>query len=380
MLIVASYSFPFLTETDLLTRWEDGVPDSEEPSYLLLMTVCAISSQTAALGAVFDEALLEDLPVHDSDWYYDEAVAKVPPRIVQSQDLDYLRSFGLLAVYSLQSGNQVDLQRYLGLCHAFVAQHSFHDEHRWPADLSLSDVDDRRRMFWCLYRLELHSACTYGHMVRMPESQASVLYPRITPAMDPETQLWTAGWDYITDLFRLLEYAIFSLRGCKTRKPLLAMFCSVPPATMLLESLSQLKGNKPRMLQDLDSLQGASHSNRCQYMAVQIVCSETLVTIMSLLYCQASANEIMEVAKSFLDELTKAPLIMFRIAGSQIVHQLLGVGHMVYNASFYEHGRYWPEAKRLLAFLGDLVKTLENDIPSAVEAGERFLRLANTEI
>ncbi|TPX13618.1 uncharacterized protein E0L32_006089 [Thyridium curvatum] len=330
--------FPFLPEKDLLTRWEDSIPGPEEPSYMLLMALCAVSSQTASLKAVFDSALIDGPPVHDSDLYFLEAVSKIPMRIAQSQDLDYLRSFGLLAVYSLRCGNHTDLHRYLGLYHALVAQHGFHDESRWPSDISLSDVDDRRRLFWCVYRLEIHSACVLGHVVRMPESQVFVLYPRITPAMEPETQAWTAGWDYITDLYRLLEYAMFSLRGCKNRKPILAGLLDRPSPTTLLDSLHRLKAAKPRiLLADPDS---AFQSNRCKYMAVEIICMETLVNIMALLYCQAPASEVMTVADNFLKEVAMVPLIMFRIASSQIVHQILGVGHMLCNASRYENGQY----------------------------------------
>ncbi|RDL39321.1 Uncharacterized protein BP5553_03661 [Venustampulla echinocandica] len=370
--------FPFLPENDLLTRWEDGIPDAEGPSYMLLMALCAVSSQTVALNAVFDNTLLEGLPSHDSTKYYSEAVSKMPVHIPQSQDLDYLRSFGLLAVYSLRRGDHSDLHRYLGLYHALVAQNGFHDEGRWPSDISMSDADDRRRLFWCVYRLEIHSACVLGHMVRMPESQISVLYPRITPAMEPETRAWTAGWDYITDLFRLLEYAIFSLREGKNRKPVFAVLCNRPSPTTLCDSLAQLKASKPRILLGLSERDSGFQSNRCKYMAVQIACTETLVNIMALLYCQAPAREVIDIAESFLEEVTKAPLIIFKVASSQIVHQLLGVGHMLYNASQYDSGLYRPEAKRLVAFLGDLAQSLGGDIPSAAEAGERLLRLAET--
>lgn len=369
-------SFPFLPESDLLIRWESNIPDPDGPSYMLLMALCAVSSQTAALNAVFDNTLLDGLCIPDSDRYFSEAVSKIPARIAQSQDLDYLRSFGLLAVYSLRRSNHNDLHRYLGLYHASVAQHGFHDEGRWPDNISMSEVDDRRRLFWCVYRLEIHSACVLGHIVRMPESQVSVLYPRITPAMDPETHAWTAGWDYITDLFRLLEYAIFSLHGCKSRKPLMAVLCDRPSPTTLLDSLARLKTSKPRILLGLADPGSAFQSNRCSYMAVQITCTETLVNIMALLYCQAPAHEMMDVAESFLEEVTKAPLIMFKVASSQIVHQLLGVGHMLSNASKYENGRYRSEATRLIVFLGDLVKNLEHDIPSAAQAGRRLLGLA----
>ncbi|KAK6373972.1 uncharacterized protein PV06_02836 [Exophiala oligosperma] len=377
--------FPFLPENDLLTRWQDDIPDPDSPSYMLLMALCAVSSQAVALNAVFDSTLLEGLPDHDSGRYYSEAVSKIPVQIGQPQDLDSLRSFGLLAVYSLLYGNHSELHQYLGLYHALVAQCAFHDESRWPRDLSLGDIDDRRRLFWCVYRLEIHSACVLGHTVRMPEAQVSVLYPRLTPAMAPETYAWTAGWDYITDLFRLLEYAIFSLRGCRSRNAVFAALCERPSPATLLDSLARLKQNKPRILSSLSEQPGSGpeddgsnqlQSNRCKYMAVQIACTETLVNIMVLLYCQAPAREVMSIAESFLEEVTKAPLIMFKVASSQIVHQLLGVGQIIYNASLYDSGLYRSEAKRLLTFLGDLVQNLENDIPSAARARERLLNLA----
>ncbi|KAF3810828.1 hypothetical protein GCG54_00003005 [Colletotrichum gloeosporioides] len=368
--------FPFLSEKDLEVRWETGISDTDGPSYALLMSLCAVSSQMAAMNAVFDNTLLQGISIPDSELYFTEAVSNIPVHIPQSQNLDYLRSFGLLAVYSLRHGNHSDLHRYLGLYHASVAQHGFHDESRWPDDITTFEVDDRRRLFWCAYRLEVHSACVLGHVVRMPESQVSVLYPRITPAMDPETQAWTAGWDYITDLFRLLEYAIFSLHGCKNRKAVLAVLYDKPAPTTLLNSLAQLKANKSRILLGLTEADGEFQSNRCKYMSVQITCTETLVNIMALLYCQAPAQEVMTLANSFLEEVIKAPLIMFKVASIQIVHQLLGVGHMLRNASRYEHGVYRTEAKRLITFLGDLVKNLEHDIPSAAEAAERLLELA----
>ncbi|KAH0336625.1 hypothetical protein KCU81_g8465, partial [Aureobasidium melanogenum] len=368
--------FPFLNENDLLTRWEHGIPDADEPSYMLLMALCAISSHAAVLKAVFDETLLEDLTIPDSEHYFMEAISKIPAQFSQPQDLDYLRSFGLLTVYSLQRGNNGDFHRYLGMYHAIVAEYGFHDENRWSDDLSLSEVDDRRRLFWCVYRLEIHSSCVFGHLVRLPEAQVSVCYPRITPAMDPETQSWTAGWDYITDLFRVLEYAIFGLRACKNRKAILAVFCDRPSPTMLLDSLAQLKASKPRTLTRVNDSDSDGLSNRCRYMAVQISCTETTTTIMALLYCQAPARDVMEVAENFLQELSSAPLIMFKIASNQIVHQLLGVGHMLSNASRYDNGQYRAEARRLIAFLGDLVKSLESVVPAAGAAGHKLLMLA----
>ncbi|KAF5643589.1 c6 transcription factor [Fusarium sp. NRRL 25303] len=318
--------FPFLSENDLERRWADSIPSTRETAYLLLMALCALSAQSLTLKAVFDSSLLGDVVSHDANIYFDEAVSHIPARIPDTPDLDYLRSFGLLAVFSLRSGNKSDLHRYLGLCHAWIAQHGFNMENNWDSSISLLEVDDRRRLFWCVYRLEIHSACVLGHIIRLPEAQVSVLYPRITPAMSRETQAWTAGWDYITDLFRLME--------------------------ALLDSLDQLKASKPFILRVLSQSHDDLQSNR------------------------SPVDEVIKVAEEFLNEITEASLIMFKVASSQIVHQLLGVGHMVYNAFLYDENQSQFAVGRLVSYLEDIVKNLEQDIPTATEAREQLRKLA----
>lgn len=347
---------------------------------MLLMALCAVSAQSIALKAVFTDELTDDVPDFESSLYFNEAVSRIPDQISQPHDLDYLRSYGLLALYSLKQGHHGNFHRYLGLYHGLVAQIGFHDEARWPDDISITEVDDRRRFFWCVYRLEVHAAGVLGHMVRLPESQVSVRYPRITPAMAPETRAWTAGWDYITDLFRILEYTISSLRRVKDRRPALAGLCDGLPPTTLVDSLGRLKTNKPRILLGINERSGSGdlQSNRCKYMSVQITCAEALVTIMTLLYCQAPAQEVMDIAEKFIEDVSQAPLIMFKVASSQIVYDLLGVGHMLYNASRHDGNQYRTEARRLIAFLADLVGNLELDIPLAAEVGERLRRLADS--
>ncbi|OBS15183.1 hypothetical protein FPOA_13925 [Fusarium poae] len=303
--------FPFLSENDLEVRWANSIPRDNEVSYMLLMALCAVSAQSLTLKAVFDSALLDDANAHDSDTYFTEAVSHVPTRVPDSNDLDYFRTFGLLAVYSLKSGNKSDLHRYLGLCHALIAQNGLQNESYWDCSISLAEVDDRRRLFWCVYRLEVHSACVLGHIIRLPEAQISA---------------WTAGWDYITDLFRLMEYTILNLRQQNHAKAVFTALRDRPSPEALLESLKHLKANKPFILRLLSHPHDELQSNRCKYMAVQITCTEALVNIMALLHCHAPVSDVIKVAEDFLHEISEASLIMFKVASSQIVQQLLEIG------------------------------------------------------
>ncbi|PNS17214.1 hypothetical protein CAC42_7268 [Sphaceloma murrayae] len=209
----------------------------------------------------------------------------------------------------------------------------------------------------------------------MPESQVTVFYPRITPSTEADCQAWISGWDYITDLFRLLEYAIYSLRACKTRKAVLSSFCERPTPATLFDALARLKAGKPRILLGIEH-QNDFQSNRCRYLAVQIICTETLVNIMALLYCQAPAGEMMKIVETFLEDVGKISLIMLKVSGSPLVHQLVGVGRMLYNASQQENGRYAAEARRLIMCLANLVASLRDHIPVAAESGERLMQLA----
>jgi hypothetical protein len=96
-------------------------------------------------------------------------------------------------------------------------------------------------------RIAIHLACILGHVVRMPESQVTVYYPRITPSTEADAQAWISWWDYITDLFRLLECAMLSIRVSKTRKPVLSSFGKPPSSIAILSSLAKLKSERPSM-------------------------------------------------------------------------------------------------------------------------------------
>ncbi|KAL5410503.1 hypothetical protein PMIN03_005389 [Paraphaeosphaeria minitans] len=101
----------------------------------------------------------------------------------------------------------------------------------------------------------------------------------------------------------------------------------------LLDGLASSQSRQAsHSLTDFPGPNEISRSNRCRCIDVQTTCTEALVHIMAILYCQAPASEIMTVAELFLEDIIKADLII-KIAGSPIVHQLLGVGHIIHNTS-----------------------------------------------
>lgn len=80
-----------------------------------------------------------------------------------------------------------------------------------------------------MYQLDVYAAITWNGIVRHRESQSTVLYAaevdddEITEAgIQPRPhrqQPWLRGWNFVVDLYRILEHAVESLRARKLLSP-----------------------------------------------------------------------------------------------------------------------------------------------------------------
>ena len=90
--------------------------------------------------------------------------------------------------------------KYLGLYHGVCAQYSLHDESKWLGDMDECDLEVRRRIWWAMYRLEIHTACVLGSLIRCTERQSNVGYPSgihhppFIPGRDGQYEDWFSGW------------------------------------------------------------------------------------------------------------------------------------------------------------------------------------------
>lgn len=78
--------------------------------------------------------------------------------------------------------------------------------------------------FWGAYTIDVYSATTWGLVVRHREYQSNVLYPTevydddeitetgIEPRPGPRKVSFLTGWNFTSDLYRILEHALDQLR------------------------------------------------------------------------------------------------------------------------------------------------------------------------
>jgi hypothetical protein len=226
---------------------------SDRASYVLLMSMCALGARHVESQAVFSTLSFDTRKIPSSESYLLEAIQAIPFRLVNCRGLDYIRSFGMLAICAIQQSNHSALHRYLGLYHGLVAQDGFHDESRWPQNLAVAEINSRRRVYWCMYRLEVHSASVLGHMIRVPSSQSLVLYPvpagetTVSGSSTSETdkqEAWLVGWNLNTDLCRILEHALLQFRAMKSNlRPIFPLI--MPDSTEVLQAVSNIQRQLP---------------------------------------------------------------------------------------------------------------------------------------
>lgn len=253
--------------------------------------MCALVSARVRENAVFNPSWdIQELSETPSEAFYDAAVRHSTGREVcePAKTLDALRSFALLCLTAIQYGKMREMQLFLGKYHTVAAMNGIHDETNWPQDIGIVETEERRRLVsphmmvaslllqanrypkvWSMYTLEVYSSIVWNGITRCREQQINVAYtteidddcfsnmaytqqPVQSPneiTLSPDGQLrnvrsssWLSGWNFTTDLYRILEHVITNFQDrapAKKRTPVAGMFKdrSAPSATSVLENI-----------------------------------------------------------------------------------------------------------------------------------------------
>lgn len=246
------------------------------------MAMCALSAHRIKSGASLTPRKVPDN--FDPKLYLGEALLAIPENLGDIRDFQALQAISLVCLAALHSNNVPVLHKYLGLYHAALAEQGFCDEKRWPRDISTIEKEERRRLFWHMYRLEVHTSLVMGHVVRCPELHSSVTYPTI-PDNDPtdsdvDTE-WLSGWNFITDLYRGIEHGIAhfkSRRGSSNinnehRNLSTSFILDYDPQEKILGPLARARRNLPDRFKSASKVSSNVRRNRCGFQAANIACT-----------------------------------------------------------------------------------------------------------
>lgn len=325
--------FPFFCEREIWVGWRDGSFPADASDYMSLMCMCALSAQHVGNGALFSD----DVPTaeitslaHD---YLAEAIRLVPLDF-EAPCVNQMRSYGFLALLGAQGGNNALAHKYMGLYHGLCAYYNLHDESQWPSGAGDCQIEVRRRLWWIMYRLEVHTACVHGSIIRCSEGQCHVGYPAglhhaaFIPGRDGQFEDWFAGWNATTDLYRVLEHVIADFRT--RRRPRTAILGGVGGSGTVAVSdrLSKIQQEILPHFGSASSRSSDSGKNRCGFQASNILCTIHLARMISI-SGDSDFHSACQTAQDMITSMDTIPIEYIRAVGSPLLQQLAGVGHML---------------------------------------------------
>ena len=144
----------------------------------------------------------------------------IPRDPSSAHGLHYLRASGLLAWAALHHGHIAVMQEYLGRFWTLSWAAHFADESKWPQNITLTEKEEYRRLFWSVYTLDLLAVIVYGKTTSVEDANVHVEYPtqtddaHITDSsyISNDEPSWLQGWNFVLDLTRALAHDVIQHR------------------------------------------------------------------------------------------------------------------------------------------------------------------------
>ena len=360
----------------------------------------------AVFSAQWDISALREPP---SEVLFKASEDAIEEGCVETTQLNYIRAYALLSITAIQYGDPRTMRHYLGMYHTASETDCLHDEACWPKDNGIVEIEERRRLFWSMYTLDVYTAIVWRGVVRSREAQANVAYPKAvedceisndgyaqpsliaaatsisTPASNVSNvsdECWLYGWNVTTDLYRILEHVVDHFRR---RRPehrvsthIDAIFGqdSVPGSAVLDAILNMYKALPARFKETPPAFTAAEH--RLNFQTANIAATIQLVRMMLFAAENATVLERCCVASELLQAFSDIPVIYLRAISSPLLHHLAGIGSLL--GSVFENGlpeSSYQQIRTVLVSMVQLLANLEVGLYCAAGASSRIQTLVD---
>ncbi|KAK4495993.1 hypothetical protein PRZ48_013261 [Zasmidium cellare] len=340
--------------------------------------MCALSAARARDGALirlsWDVSKLKD---PTSEQLFQAAVDAIPGDVLADQSFDYMRASVLLSITAIQYGSPQLMKYHLSRYHTYVAVGSLHDELSWPANISGIETEERRRVFWSAYTLDVFTSVVWGGIISSREASSNVAYPTEiddnsleSPSgqADPSNVSWLRGWNYLTDMYRILEYAASDLqrsRATVVKTPRIQALQSYqsPSQAAVLDRITAMYDDLPDIFKTAAPPTHDLRRDLYSFQAANIAATVQLVRMVYFSSDDSSLEQKCQVASEVLTGFASMPTAYLRAISSPLFHHLAEIGR-IFGAAFGSRMSttlYHSVRSVLLdlaAFLADLEKKL----------------------
>ncbi|KAI9373383.1 hypothetical protein BJX61DRAFT_382058 [Aspergillus egyptiacus] len=360
------------------------------------MAMCALTSARARDGALYSghwsPGQLANPP---AEVFWAAAKASIPRDLAQARDTEYMRACAILSIASIQTGQIQDMQQYLGIYHAIAGMDGLHDEELWPKDLDPVVVEVRRRLFWSLYTLDVYSSIVWGRVVRHREAQSNVRYPgqvkddfislndqgdspsNVTPGGRNSVD-WICGWNFTTDLYRILEHAVDTQRRfAQLENGLTDVWALFRPAqtagSWLMDHVLSMYEALPRQFRETRPVKCVLAHDIFGFQSANIQATLQLLRMVLSSSEDHDVNGKCDIAGHVLNVFSTVPIEYLKAISSPLLHHLAGIGYIlgsVMEGTLSEMS--YQRVRTLLLEMADLLHRLESGFRRSTGTSERL--------
>lgn len=209
-----------------------------------------------------------------------------------------------------------------------------------------------------MYTLEIYTAVVWGGIVRCSECQSDVAYPtevddemiddngmtskdpilvNANQALTGGADCWLSGWNFITDLYRVLEHALTRLRGYRRRQTtnsfLVGIFESdfAVTKTSVLESVHRMYLSLPDCFKETPQMVYNAKKDRYGFQAANITATFQLLRIVLFAASGSSIKERCQIASEVVEAFVSIPIAYLLSISTPLLHHLGGIGTILGN-------------------------------------------------
>lgn len=355
-----------------------------------IMAACALAAARTRDGATGDKNQADDSATQCSEIFFTAAQDAIPKNLTKAAGLGYLRACALMAVSSVQYGRLQAMHQYMGHYMTLSAIQQFHDEQKWPANITVVEKEERRRLFWCVYNLDIYMSAVFGTISRSQETHSNVQYPAEVNDEDITSDSisassdelhWLRGWNFTTDLYRILEHTLKRLRRNKQnlaedRTSIVRLLISDNiPDVQVMESMLDLYYALPTHFKEFQSsVSGDRSQDLIRFQAANVQATLQLVRI--VLFESSAWQDVdrkCEVAEQVLTTFSNIPSHYLRAISTPLVYHLGGIGKILASVvSDVLTEEKYQRVRSLLGSLADLLEGLESGLQPAAGASKEI--------
>jgi hypothetical protein len=185
------------------------------------------------------------------------------------------------------------------------------------------------------------------------------------------------GWNFTTDLYRVLEHAVSRFRTQKSRFNILEMATPSSPtfSSGLNSRIDALFSELPEIFKTIKEMSGISAQDIYGFQAANIQATSALLRMM--LFSVEAGNDVdkkCSVASELLEVFHKIPKPYLTAISAPLIYHLSGIGHIlgsVINTPLTETS--YSKVRGLLLSMAALLDSLESVLHKSAGAGRSLL-------